>query len=87
MFTATNALGLGTDPPTIRGVVHTGTERKMRQWAQESGRAGLDGQESEAIVMRGYREVRGKRVFGKFGRDVGGDARAAGGGGVHACGD
>ncbi|KAH5737485.1 hypothetical protein HBI18_067960 [Parastagonospora nodorum] len=70
VFTATNALGLGIDAPTIRAVVHAEMVRKMRQWAQESGRAGRDGQESEAIVMRGYRVVRGKRVFGKFGRDV-----------------
>jgi hypothetical protein len=30
VFTATNALGLGVDAPTIRAVVHIGTVRKMR---------------------------------------------------------
>jgi superfamily II DNA/RNA helicase len=70
VFTATNALGLGIDAPRIRAVVHVGTVRKTRQWAQESGRAGRDGQRSEAIVMRGYREVRGKRVFVKFRDEV-----------------
>jgi superfamily II DNA helicase RecQ len=70
VFTATNALGLGIDAPTIRAVVHVGTVRKMRQYAQESGRAGRDGQESEAIIMRGYREIGQKRVFVKFGKDV-----------------
>ena len=54
VFTATNALGLGVDAATIRAVVHIGTVRKMRQYAQESGRAGRDGQASEAIIMRGY---------------------------------
>jgi superfamily II DNA helicase RecQ len=43
VFTATNALGLGVDAPTIQAVVHIGTVRKMRHYAQESGRAGRDG--------------------------------------------
>ncbi|KAH7074973.1 P-loop containing nucleoside triphosphate hydrolase protein, partial [Paraphoma chrysanthemicola] len=50
VFTATNALGLGVDAATIRAVVHIGTVRKMRHYAQESGRAGRDGQASEAII-------------------------------------
>jgi superfamily II DNA helicase RecQ len=70
VFTATNALGLGVNAATIRAVVHIGTVRKMRQYAQESGRAGRDGQASEAIIMRGYREVRGRRVYGKMGKEV-----------------
>ena len=43
MFTATNALGLGIDAPTIRVVMHVGRVRMMRHYAQESGRAGRDG--------------------------------------------
>ena len=62
VFTATNALGLGVDAPTIRAVVHIGTVRKMRHYAQESGRAGRDGKTSEAIIMRGYRQTRQGRV-------------------------
>ncbi|KAK4112965.1 hypothetical protein N656DRAFT_682791, partial [Canariomyces notabilis] len=52
VFTATNALGLGADAPRIRAVVHVGLVRQLRDYAQESGRAGRDGQASEAIMVR-----------------------------------
>ncbi|KAL6154871.1 hypothetical protein ACJQWK_00892 [Exserohilum turcicum] len=63
VFTATNALGLGVDAPRIRAVVHVGVVRQMRQYAQESGRAGRDGEKSEAIIMRGYRMRGRKKAF------------------------
>jgi superfamily II DNA helicase RecQ len=52
VFTATNALGLGVDAPTIRVVIHVGIRESLAQYAQESGRAGRDGLGSEAIIMR-----------------------------------
>ena len=52
VFVATNALGLGIDAPTIRVVIHVGVRRSMRDFAQESGRAGRDRQWSESIIMR-----------------------------------
>ena len=70
VFTATNALGLGIDAPTIRAVVHMGTIRKMRHYAQESGRAGRDGKVSEAIIMRPCRETQRGRAYIPFGKDV-----------------
>jgi superfamily II DNA helicase RecQ len=70
VFTATNALGLGIDAPTIRAVVHIGAVRKMRHYAQESGRAGRDGERSEAIIMRPYREMQRGKVYVPFGKDV-----------------
>jgi superfamily II DNA helicase RecQ len=70
VFTATNALGLGIDAPTIRAVVHIGTIRKMRHYAQESGRAGRDGKVSEAIIMRPCRETQRGRAYIPFGKDV-----------------
>ncbi|USP79367.1 hypothetical protein yc1106_06641 [Curvularia clavata] len=54
VFAATNALGLGVDAPRIRAVVYVGGVQQMRQYAQESGRAGRDREKSEAIIMRGY---------------------------------
>jgi superfamily II DNA helicase RecQ len=51
VFAATNALGLGVDAARIRVVVHVGVVRRMRDYAQESGRAGRDGLRSEAIIL------------------------------------
>jgi superfamily II DNA helicase RecQ len=52
VFTATNALGLGVDAPTIRVVIYVGLVRRLRDYAQESGRAERDEQASEAIIVR-----------------------------------
>src|SRR5271167_1454506 len=38
VISATNALGLGVDLPDIRVVIHAGQPRKLRDYAQESGR-------------------------------------------------
>jgi len=62
VFTATNALGLGVNAPTIRVVIHVGVVRRLRDYAQESGRAGRDGAKSEAIIVRGVAYDRAGRV-------------------------
>lgn len=51
VIVATNALGLGVDIPDIRVVVHLGRPRRLRDYAQESGRAGRDREASEAIIV------------------------------------
>ena len=56
VITATNALGLGVDLPSVRAVVHVGVPVKLRDYTQESGRAGRDGKRSEAIIMRGLQQ-------------------------------
>jgi hypothetical protein len=51
VMVATNALGLGVDIPDIRVVIHAGAPRKIRDYAQESGRAGRDRLPSESIIV------------------------------------
>jgi superfamily II DNA helicase RecQ len=58
VISATNALGLGVDLPDIRVVIHAGPPRKLRNYAQESGRAGRDGEKSEAIIVCSHVEHR-----------------------------
>lgn len=81
LVVATNALGLGVDVPDVRLVVHAGMPRRLRDYVQESGRAGRDGSRSEAVVVcRKARHPRGgnngqgqagkaKRGQGKQGRE------------------
>ena len=56
VIVATNALGLGIDVPDIRVVVHVGTVWRLKDYSQESGRAGRDGQRSEAIIIMPTRD-------------------------------
>jgi superfamily II DNA helicase RecQ len=62
VFTATNALGLGVDAPSIRTVVHTGIPFDLRQYGQESGRAGRDGGRSEAFILQWLKRSRDGKV-------------------------
>ena len=72
VFTATNALGVGIDAPTIRAVIHVGIPKELKQYGQESGRAGRDGQASEAIIMQASTTDRN----GRRRREVGYDTEA-----------
>lgn len=51
LIVATNAFGLGIDAADVRAVIHVGAMYQMRNYVQESGRGGRDGQRSEAIVV------------------------------------
>jgi superfamily II DNA helicase RecQ len=50
---ASNAFGLGIDRPDVRIVIHVGPIYQMKSYGQESGRAGRDGERSEAIILVG----------------------------------
>jgi len=48
---ATNAFRLGIDRLDVRVVVHIRPIYQLRNYSQESGRAGRDGKRSEAIIL------------------------------------
>ena len=49
---ATVAMGMGVDIPSIRNVIHVGPPRTIREYIQETGRAGRDGKQSFALLLR-----------------------------------
>lgn len=47
---ATVAMGMGVDIPSIRHVLHVGPPRTIREYFQETGRAGRDGKSATAVL-------------------------------------
>ena len=50
---ATTAFGMGVDCPDIRRIVHWGLPSNIEEYVQETGRAGRDGKDAEAVLYKG----------------------------------
>ena len=58
---ASIALGMGLDSPAVRKVIHFGSPVSIEQYLQETGRAGRDGQQSEAVLYYNATDIRRNR--------------------------
>lgn len=61
LIVATNAFGMGIDKSNVRYVIHFDLPPNLEEYVQEAGRAGRDGQISEAIILLDKGDVEEKK--------------------------
>ena len=58
---ATVALGMGVDIPSVRQIINIGPPHTVREYIQETGRAGRDGSQSTAVLHYNNRDIASNR--------------------------
>ena len=54
---ATVAMGMGVDIPAIKNIIHIGPPGTVREYMQETGRAGRDGSAATAVLYYNNRDI------------------------------